>query len=94
MQLTANIFGMEAERPHTYEASGLGAAINCCVGLGIHKDYNEAIDKMTRVGDVFAPDLPTMQLYDRLYNEVYKKIYKRLQPLYKSIRDITGYPKH
>nr|MDT0252524.1 FGGY-family carbohydrate kinase [Endozoicomonas sp.] len=93
MQLTANIFGMEAERPHTFEASGLGAAINCFVGLGIHKNYSEAIDKMTRIGDVFEPDVPTTQLYDRLYKEVYKKMYKRMQPLYKSIREITGYPK-
>jgi sugar (pentulose or hexulose) kinase len=93
MQLTADIFGMRAERPHTFEASGLGAAINCFVGLGIHDSYEVAVDKMTRLGDVFEPDFPTVQLYDRLYKEVYKKMYKRMQPLYKSIREITGYPK-
>ena len=93
MQLTADIFGMAAERPHTFEASGLGAAINCFVGLGIHPCYEVAIDNMTRLGDVFQPDQPTVQLYDRLYKEVYKKMYKRMQPRYKSIRDITGYPK-
>lgn len=93
MQLTADIFGMPAERPHTFEASGLGAAINCCVGLGIHPNYDVAIDHMTRLGDVFQPHQPTVQLYDRLYKEVYKKMYKRMQPLYKSIREITGYPK-
>ncbi len=93
MQLTADIFGMAAERPHTFEASGLGAAINCFVGLGIHPSYEIAIDKMTRVGDVFKPHLPTVQLYDRLYKEVYRKMYKRMQPLYRSIREITGYPK-
>jgi sugar (pentulose or hexulose) kinase len=92
MQLTADIFGMPAERPHTYEASGLGAAINCCVGLGIHPNYDEAIDHMTRLGDVFQPHQPTVQLYDRLYKQVYKKMYKRMQPLYQSIREITGYP--
>jgi sugar (pentulose or hexulose) kinase len=84
---------MNAERPHTFEASGLGAAINCFVGLGIHADYDIAVEKMTRLGDVFEPDLPTVHLYDRLYKEVYLKMYKRMQPLYKSIRDITGYPK-
>ncbi len=93
MQLTADIFGMPAERPHTFEASGLGAAINCFVGLGIHSSYDVAIDEMTRLGRVFEPDQPTVQLYDRLYKEVYLKMYKRMQPLYKSIRDITGYPK-
>jgi sugar (pentulose or hexulose) kinase len=48
---------------------------------------------MTRLGDVFQPHQPTVQLYDRLYKEVYKKMYQRMKPLYKSIRDITGYPK-
>ncbi|CAH0991728.1 Xylulose kinase [Sinobacterium norvegicum] len=92
MQLTADIFGMAAERPHTFEASGLGAAINCCVGLGIHPSYEQAIEKMTRLGDVFQPHEPTVQLYDRLYKEVYRKMYQRMQPLYQSIREITGYP--
>jgi sugar (pentulose or hexulose) kinase len=92
MQLTADIFGMAAERPHTFEASGLGAAINCFVGLGVYPSYGIAIDKMTRLGDVFEPNLETVKLYDRLYKEVYKKMYQRMKPLYQSIRDITGYP--
>lgn len=93
MQLTADIFGMPAERPHTFEASGLGAAINCCVGLGIHPSHKIAIENMTRVGDIFQPQPNAVKLYDRLYKEVYRKMYKRMKPLYKSIRDITGYPK-
>lgn len=93
MQLTADIFGMPAERPHTYEASGLGAAINCAVGLGAYPDYATAIENMTRKGDVFEPDHPTVRLYDRLYKEVYQKMYSRMKPLYQKIREITGYPK-
>ncbi len=93
MQLTANIFALPAERPSTYETSGLGAAINVAVGLGYYSDYEKAIDNMTHVGDVFEPDFQTSQMYERLYREVYLKMYQRLQPLYKSIRSITGYPK-
>ncbi len=93
MQLTANIFALPAERPSTYETSGLGAAINVAVGLGHFDDYNSAIDAMTRAGDVFQPDFQTSKMYDQLYNEVYLKMYKRLQPLYRSIKKITGYPK-
>jgi sugar (pentulose or hexulose) kinase len=92
MQLTADIFGLPSERPHTYETSGLGAAINVAVGLGIYKDYDQAIENMTRVGQVFEPNPESKALYNRLYKEVYLKMYKQLQPLYKSIRDITGYP--
>lgn len=93
MQLTADIFGIPAERPSTYETSGLGAAINVAVGLGHYESYEDAIDKMTKVGEVFEPDYQTTRLYNDLYTNVYLKMYKRLQPLYKQIKEITGYPK-
>lgn len=93
MQLTADIFAMPAYRPHTYEASGLGGAINCAVGLGIYPDHDSASKAMTHLGDKFLPIAANVDLYKRLYNEVYLKMYDRLQPLYHSIQDITGYPK-
>lgn len=92
MQLTADIFGLPAERPHTYETSGLGAAIDCAVGLGLHPDFTTAIAAMTRVGEVFMPQAAAQQTYERLYQEVYQRMYKQLKPLYQSIREITGYP--
>ncbi|QLC74477.1 carbohydrate kinase [Pseudomonas sp. LPB0260] len=92
MQLTADIFGLPAERPHTYETSGLGAAIDCAVGLGLYPDFPTAIQAMTRVGRVFQPDPSARRLYERLYREVYLQMYKQLRPLYLRIRAITGYP--
>ena len=93
MQLTADVFGLPAERPHTYETSGLGAAIDAAVGLGLHPDFDTAVAAMTRVGDVFHPNPEARELYERLYSEVYLRMYPQLQPLYQKIRDITGYPK-
>ncbi|WP_394561894.1 FGGY-family carbohydrate kinase [Aquipseudomonas alcaligenes] len=92
MQLTADIFNLPAERPHLYEASGLGAAIDCAVGLGLHPDFPTAIAAMTRVGKVFQPNPQAVAVYERLYREVYLRMYKQLKPLYGSIREITGYP--
>lgn len=92
MQLTADIFGLPAARPHLYETSGLGAAIDAAVGLGLHRDFDGAVAEMTRVGDLFEPDPERHQLYDALYNKVYKQLYPRLKPLYEQIREITGYP--
>lgn len=92
MQLTADIFGLAAERPHTYETSGLGAAIVTAVGLGLQPDFDTAVARMTRVGARFEPDPQASRMYDRLYREVYRRMYQRLQPLYQSIREITGYP--
>lgn len=93
MQLTADVFGIPAERPHTYETSGLGAAIDAAVGVGLYPDFETAVANMTRVGDVFYPQPETQALYEQLYTEVYLKMYPQLQPLYRKIRKITGYPK-
>ena len=92
MQITADIFGLTAERPHTYETSGLGAAINAAVGVGLYPDYQSALDHMTHEGDRFTPNAENAAVYDQLYRDVYLKMYDRLSPLYHSIRTITGYP--
>jgi len=92
MQITADIFGMPVERAHTYETSGLGAAINAAVGAGLFPDYATALGSMLQPGERFMPDAANVAIYDQLYNEVYLKMYQRLSPLYHSIREITGYP--
>jgi sugar (pentulose or hexulose) kinase len=92
MQLTADIFGMPAARPHTYETAGLGAAIDAAVGLGIHSDFQPAISEMTRIGRIFEPNPVNQGIYNSLYRRVYRRMYRRLKPLYEEIRRITGYP--
>lgn len=92
MQLTADIFNLPAERPHLYETSGLGAAIDCAVGLGLYPDFPTAIAAMTRPGRLFTPNPEAAAIYERLYREIYLRMYRRLRPLYRSIREITGYP--
>ena len=92
MQVTADVFGIPTERPALYETSGLGAAIDGAVGLGLHSDFRGAVKAMTRVGETFTPHMETHRLYDALYREVYKKMYASLKPLYRRIREITGYP--
>jgi sugar (pentulose or hexulose) kinase len=93
MQITADVFGLPTSRPRCTEASGLGAAIDAAVGLGIHPDFPTAVKAMTRVGEVFEPDRTNQEVYERLYREVYLQMYRRLKPLYERIRSITGYPR-
>ena len=92
MQLTADVFGLPVARPHLYEASGLGAAIDAAVGLELYPDFETAVREMTRSGDVFEPAPHSREIYDSLYHRVYKRMYSRLKPLYEEIRQITGYP--
>jgi sugar (pentulose or hexulose) kinase len=92
MQLTADIFGIPAARPHVYEASGLGAAIDTAVGLKLYPDFSSAVVGMTRVARVYEPDPTASRIYNELYQRVYLKMYATLKPFYEDIRRITGYP--
>jgi len=92
VQLTADIFGLPAIRPHVIETSGLGAAIDAAVGLGLHPTFETAIAAMTRPGESFEPNPTNQLIYDELYQRVYLRMYSQLKPLYEEIRDITGYP--
>jgi sugar (pentulose or hexulose) kinase len=89
LQLTADIFGLPTSRPHVYEASGLGAAMDAAVGVGLHPDFETAVAEMTRVKDTFDPSPDRHAIYDGLYNHVYLQMYRRLRPLYDEIREIT-----
>jgi len=91
MQIFADILNCPTERPATYEASGLGAAIIGAVALGLHKDFQSAAQCMTHTTTRFEPDRERAALYDRLYREVYRPQYKRLRPLYQKLLDI--YPR-
>jgi len=92
VQLTADIFGLPASRPHTHETSGLGAAIDAAVGLGLHPSFEAAVPAMTRIAETRDPDPAAHEMYEQLYRGVYLELYGRLQPLYTRIRRITGYP--
>jgi len=92
MQITADIFNLQAQRPHTYETSALGAAIDAAVGLKLHGDFPSAVREMTRITDVFEPIPKNRDMYQALFDRVYLKMYGRLKPIYNEIRAITGYP--
>lgn len=92
LQITADIFNLPTSRPHTYETSGLGSAIDTAVGLGFYPSFEDAVEAMTRTERTFDPIAENAQRYNELYTRVYQPMYNRLQPLYEEIRDITGYP--
>lgn len=92
MQLTADIFNLSTARPHVYETSGLGAAINATVGLKMHSTIQTALSEMTRISETFEPNPQVRDLYEALYQRVYKKMYRHLKGLYQEIQKITGYP--
>ena len=91
MQLTADVFGLPASRPHVFETSGLGAAIDAAVGLKLHSDFSSAVKEMTHKARPRA-ETKNYAIYNELYWRVYLRMYSHLKPLYDEIRAITGYP--
>jgi sugar (pentulose or hexulose) kinase len=92
MQITADVFNLPTFRPHTYETSSLGAAIDAAVGMKFFSDHIAAAGSMTRTGEQFIPDSRNVEMYNQLYYKVYSKMYNQLQPLYEQIRNVIGYP--
>ncbi|MGO9007152.1 MAG: FGGY-family carbohydrate kinase [Beijerinckiaceae bacterium] len=90
MQVTADIFNRPACRPHTFETSGLGAAIAGAVGLGFHRDFPGAVAAMTRLGATFEPNPVHAALYDSLYRRIYRRMYERLAPLYEELQKVLN----
>lgn len=90
LQITADVFRLPAARPHTFETSGLGAAIAGAVGLKLHADFASAVSAMTRLGRQFEPDARRAELYEALYTRVYRRMYDRLAPLYAELQTIPG----
>ncbi|MCO7226351.1 FGGY-family carbohydrate kinase [Pleionea sp. CnH1-48] len=86
LQVTADIFNLPVQHPATFETSGLGAAINIAVGLGVHSNYHDACKAMCHTRNIIEPIAQNVELYQQIYQQAYRPLYKKLSPLYKRIR--------
>lgn len=91
-QISADVFNRPLVRGKTTETSGLGAAIVTAAGVGIHSSIQDAMKSMVCYDMLFEPNPHHASVYHDLFTKVYLNIYNALKPLYRNIRDITGYP--
>jgi len=47
---------------------------------------------MVHKGKTFMPNPQSHQIYTQLFNDVYKKSFNVMEPIYRRIAQITGYP--
>jgi sugar (pentulose or hexulose) kinase len=92
MQIAADVFDLAAERPQIAEASALGAAMLAAAGSGWHATCRPRRRRWPVPAGASSRGPTPVRTYDALYREVYRPLYKRLEPLYRRIRAITGYP--
>jgi len=90
MQILADVMNLPADRPSTFEASGLGAAIIGAVSLGYYSDFHAAAKAMTGVTKTFSPHPQNVESYDKLFRNVYTKQYERLKPLYIALEQLRN----
>jgi len=62
------------------------------VGTGMFSSFQEAVASMVKKGRTFTADPANHRIYQALYKEVYLQTYKALDPLYRKVARITGYP--
>ena len=91
-RIAADVLNKPLLRGVTHETSGLGAAVITSVGTGFYSSIGNAVSQMVRYLDPVEPDPGNIPIYNELFERVYKRMYRSLEPLYKEIRDITGYP--
>ncbi|MFA5399522.1 MAG: FGGY-family carbohydrate kinase [Dehalococcoidia bacterium] len=92
VQIAADLFNLPVSRMGTSEICALGAAIDAAVGTGMFGSFKEAVDSMVKKGKTFQPDPASHRVYQALYEDVYLKTHKSLEPQYRRIAEITGYP--
>ncbi|TAL30009.1 MAG: carbohydrate kinase [Spirochaetes bacterium] len=93
VQIAADIFNLPVSRLATAEICARGAAIDAAVGCGMFATFEDAVAAMVKKGRTFEPIAANRRVYDDLYGDVYVKTYPRLEPLYRRIAGITGYPR-
>lgn len=91
-QITADVFDLPLRRGKTHESAGLGAAMVIAAGLGLYPDVVSAARAMRGYARQFEPHPENARLYARFFHRVYQRLYPALDPLYKEIREITGFP--
>ncbi|MEW6032872.1 MAG: FGGY-family carbohydrate kinase [Bacillota bacterium] len=90
MQITADVFGLPAGRPHTVETCALGAAINAAMAAGWYRDADEAAAAMTRTERVFEPIAANVALYEELYQGVHRRLYPALKDIHRTLNKVGG----
>lgn len=76
MQIFADVFNLPTKRNVVNGAAGLGSAICVAVACKVYKDFDEAVEHMVKIKDVFYPKKENV------------KVYQQIMPIYK---DITKY---
>lgn len=75
MQIFADVFNLPTKRNVVNGAAGLGSAICVAVACNVYKDFDEAVQHMVKIKDVFYPKEENVKIYQQIF-PIYKDITK------------------
>ena len=81
-EIVSSMLDKDLTNVSSNNAGCLGAAIIAMVGLGIYKDYDDAIKKIIKTNNVIKPNKDMVKYYDLNYKN-YKEIYNSLKNTFK-----------
>jgi sugar (pentulose or hexulose) kinase len=83
MQIIGDMFGLPVKRNKATSAACLGAAICAAKYLGIYTSFDEAMEKMVRIKEVFEPNKNLYLFYDEINTKIIKNIRKHTDEIFK-----------
>lgn len=79
-QIKSDITGKPIVVPSSDTATTLGAVILAGVGVGVYKDFEEAVHMTVKITRRHEPDMEKHRLYQKNY-ETYLELYESLKSL-------------
>lgn len=86
--ILANVFNTPTYVMKNKDSAPLGAAIIAGVGVGVYKDWYQAVERLTSVNEI-ATNYEKAARYDQAY-AVYLKLYPALQGIYNDINGLEA----
>lgn len=87
-QIKSDITGKIIHVPYSEYATTLGGAMLAGVGIGVYRDFNEAVAQTVHVKRTHIPDNNAHRIYQGYYN-LYLELYKRLEECYDTLHDLS-----
>lgn len=81
-QIKSDMTGKAISVAASDTATTLGAVILAGVGVGLYKDFDEAVQKTVKITRTHEPDMQNHEIYARQY-KIYLKLYENLKDLMK-----------
>jgi xylulokinase len=83
-QIKADVTGKRIAVPASDTATTLGAALLAGVGVGIYKDFEEAVNQTVQIKRVHEPDMEKNKAYQK-YFDIYLELYEKLKDSMKKL---------